>query len=140
DRRAAAAHQPGPAGERREGIRGGRDRHQVGADVAQREDLAVGLVAPDLAAEPGQFEPGIVYPGADEHVDDGVTVAQREYLAEIAIVEQAQCRGSPCLGAQHSSSVSAGRRRVAPDTPSGPRGGTGPSRSATGPAVPGRWR
>jgi hypothetical protein len=47
----------------------------------------MGLKAPDLAAQPGQFQPGLVHAGADEHVDDGVTVAQREYLAEIAIVE-----------------------------------------------------
>src|SRR5215469_950699 len=48
-----------------------------------------------------------MHAGTDERVDDGITVAQREDLTNVTVVEQAQCRRSPCLGAQHASSVSA---------------------------------
>src|SRR5262249_31294268 len=88
-------------------------------------------------------EPGLAHAGADEHVDHRVTVAQCENLAEVAIVEQAQCRGSPCLGAQHSSSVSAHRVGMARRTLVAARQG-GPTRPGSAqPDAPGakdtRW-
>ncbi len=107
DRRAAAAEQPRPGGEC--GYRRGRgsDRDQVGADIAHRGELPTAVIAPHLAAEPGRIQAGLVQAGTDEHVDHRVTVAQCDDLVAVAIIEQAQCRRPPRLGAQHSSSVSA---------------------------------
>src|SRR5262249_38754020 len=73
----------------------------------QRSQPPRRLVAPHLPAQPGRVQPSLAYPGADEHVDYRVAVAELDDLVAIAVVEQAQRRRPPRLGAQHTSSVSA---------------------------------
>ena len=52
DRRAAAALQAGPPGEGRRRARRRRDRHEIGARIAERGQPAAVGVAPELGAEP----------------------------------------------------------------------------------------
>src|SRR5262249_42554185 len=79
----------------------------VAAEIAPGGELPTAVTPPHLPAKPGRIQAGLVETGTDEHVDHRVTVAQCDDLIAVAIIEQAQCRRPPRLGAQHSSSVSA---------------------------------
>src|SRR5215470_9711227 len=81
-----------------------RGRPQYGRSSSHRPRTSA---AGPTIDEQRRVKPGLADPGADEHVDHRVAVAQLDDLIAIAVVEQAQRRRSPRLGAQHTPSVSA---------------------------------
>jgi hypothetical protein len=82
----------GPAGAFGELLGGGGVRlhgHQVGAGVAERLELAVVGVPPDLGAEPARVQADGVEARADEDVRDRVAPDDLQRRVEVAVVEEA---------------------------------------------------
>src|SRR5581483_5114975 len=67
----------------------GRDRHEVGARVAEADELAVDDVTPHLGAQSPRVEPARLDPGRHEHVRDRVAGEQVEHLVHVAVVKDA---------------------------------------------------
>ena len=126
----------GLLGEGVAGVGGGVDRHQVGADVAHRDQLVVLVVAPHLAAQPAGVELGD--PGAvvGEDVDDRVRARaarappRRRRVRARARSGWSGPRPEPTAGRGPRSPASDGRGRSTVT-----RHATAPARGVSGPLV-----
>ena len=87
-RGAAAALAQRALGERGDRRRGGLDRDQVRARVAQRHQPAALLEAPELGAEPARVGTEGPDPRLDEHVRHRVGAADLERRGPVAVIQQ----------------------------------------------------